>query len=71
MMPPPRSSEPFRELVEEEDEVPETPFVDVVPAAGCPSRTSPRATAKPVTAERATTRFAAAARLRPCSILVA
>jgi hypothetical protein len=74
-MAPPPSEEP---LWSREEELPvecDTLVVDVgvvdVPVAGCPCRATPRTTAKPAAAVNATARFAALARLRPASTLVA
>jgi hypothetical protein len=71
----PPSEEP---LWSREEELPvecDTLVVDVgvvdVPVAGCPCRATPRTTAKPAAAVNATARFAALARLRPASTLVA
>jgi hypothetical protein len=72
---PPPSEKPLcvpRE--EEEEELPvdcDTLWVDEVTVAGCPCRARPTTTAKPAAAVRATARFAALARLRPASTLVA
>ena len=72
---PPPSEEPSSSREEELPAECDTLVVDVgvvdVPVAGCPCRATARRTAKPAAAVRATARFAALARLRPASILVA
>jgi hypothetical protein len=74
-MAPPPSEEPLWLREEELPDECDTLVVDVgvvdVPVAGCPCRATPRTTAKPAAAVNATARFAALARLRPASTLVA
>jgi len=74
-MEPPPSREPLAPRVDELPAECATLVVDVgvvdAPAAGCPCRATARRTAKPAAAVRVTARFAALARLRPASTLVA
>jgi hypothetical protein len=66
----PESSSPSREEVVELPVERDTLGLDA-PVAGCPCRATASRTAKPAAAVRVTARFAALARLRPASTLVA
>jgi hypothetical protein len=75
-MEPPPSEEPESPSLSREEEAEELPVefdtlgVDV-PVAGCPCRATASRTTKPAAAVRVAARFAAVARLRPASTLVA